>query len=395
MSHPTVNIKRVAASGQSGMLAIGAIMMISLVAMGVGMSQMTYFNTQRTLTNRQSLQTYYVAEAGIQESIATRMIPRSNNLNYVFNAANPASIPPLFPESGPVYQDPINQTGLLGYYRYIILGGDPARDAAGAFDNNLVTAGTTAQNFYIVSNGRVCLNPETEEMGVDIITANGGDPACPNANFQVDELTLVAQIDMSRTDATFVDQDIVRDLRTFKNSNAVTLNDPVFIPGTGVTNTVNFTSAWNASVSNLSITPAKVVFHPIVGFGSDVIEDITTTNTVIATPIEASAVIRLLFEGPVDYRSMFANPATNVPDDCVANRNLCTVRVRNMNDNTVYGGGLIIPQFPSSTQVILFPPLEPADRFSAGTPYRIEIDANVSDYQGNQLGTTYFINFTT
>src|SRR5690606_23952950 len=147
----------------------------------------------RSVVTKQTLQTYYVAQAGLQEALATRMLPRNNYYNFVLPAA-PANR--YYLRSGRVYQDPVNQTDLVGLYRYVVVGGDSARQANGTYypansmtpDNisRLLSTNTFPDNspFIIISNGATCKAASGKSMAAldQINIGPTGLPSC-NAGF--------------------------------------------------------------------------------------------------------------------------------------------------------------------------------------------------------------------
>ncbi|HEY9744766.1 MAG TPA: hypothetical protein V6C99_00955, partial [Oculatellaceae cyanobacterium] len=157
------------ANGQGALVAIAVTMLIALVLGATSMTGLMQMNSKRTVVTRQSLQTYYVAQAGIQEALATRMVPRSNALNFM--STMPGKAYPYYSASGLVYEDPVNRKKLIGVYRYLIVGGDPSKNGKDPNGNyysstdmtvgssspkpRLVTFQTSPPDspFYVISNG--------------------------------------------------------------------------------------------------------------------------------------------------------------------------------------------------------------------------------------------------
>jgi hypothetical protein len=149
--------------GQAALIVTLIICVVILVTVNVSISMLNNQSTKLLITSTKSLQSYYVAMHGIQEAMATRMVPRSNQMNFT----NPAAA--AYPHSGRVYnnvnfvlgQTPVN-TNLLGIYRYVVVGGDAFRQRLGGAQNinqNLLRFASFPDNsspFYIISNGTTC-----------------------------------------------------------------------------------------------------------------------------------------------------------------------------------------------------------------------------------------------
>jgi hypothetical protein len=350
----------------------------------------------------------------LQEALATRMLPRSNYYNFVAPVA-PAS--QYFTRSGRVYQDPVNQTGLVGLYRYIIVGGDAARKADGSYYANtdlnpfsgiprIISNDSIPDNspFLVISNGFSCKN---SGGGVAVDQLNiSAVPSC-KAGFTLDEITLVARAKLMQEATVGVPvKDRIDQLRTFKNHTAIQLPSGAFVPGYGWRNagsTIDFDQAWGYSGTAANLTPValkRVVFYNFVDNTIYASVPITGANTDV-TPtfgtIPANAVIRLYFDGPVDYRSFATTFDRQLADCKTTNPTTCRVRVYSnpSGSNTIYGGNTMIPLFPGSTQVILLPPL--TGTLSGSTRQRIVLDTNQVRSFSNARGNinTYSILFDT
>jgi hypothetical protein len=141
-------------SGQAAVLAIFVLTLTVLMfaaQMVAGIQRQVAMQTTFRQTNDFSLS---IALQGVQEALASRMFPRSNQLNFLEFKNNPSNFQgegrsiysngklvgqfPFFPESGFVYD---NLDGgnpnrkLLGVYHYMVLGGDSAQNRFAKADN--------------------------------------------------------------------------------------------------------------------------------------------------------------------------------------------------------------------------------------------------------------------
>lgn len=206
-------------AGQSAILVTVLLCLVVLAGVSASLGVFNQQAAQRNISTKTTLQSYYVAMQGIQEALGTRMIPRSNQLNYrmiraltndmlgvrskIFNFGEVAD--PQNPSSGNVrimsyynlsgltftnvrrmpadnFPQFINPNDIMGAYRYIVVGGDPSRRGDTGryfFDPGQPGAGTTRQGnqngtelklisqpfafpvnssaFFIVSNGITCV----------------------------------------------------------------------------------------------------------------------------------------------------------------------------------------------------------------------------------------------
>lgn len=404
---------RSACKGQGALIATAVITLVAMVTMALALNQAAYYNARRTVSTRESLQLYYVAQAGIQEALATRFVPRTNYLNFIQNQGNVN--PPYYGLSGRAFQDPANPNAaeLVGIYRYFILGGDPAVDPnTGLYDNNRYTVNDINQPVYVLSKGAICVTPNGAiDPGVIQIDGTIPRPSCNNPAYTLEELTILAKIDLSRqVDPT---NDIVEFYRVFKDDTNIQLDQPVFVPDqAGQANTtVNFEATWAATnlngtpLAQQEVRPTAIAFYNVSDSVPDRVINIAGPNTVVPPPaIDPSAIIKIYFNGGVDYRTMYINPALNqtIQNDCLgvtADREDCTIRVRNITPgpdfNQLFTNSTLFPNFPSETQLQLFPPLGTGSVLGGGNTYRIELDTALADWRGNRLPSQYNITFTT
>ena len=415
-------------SGQGAILVVGVVVLLGLLIGSMSLSQLAKVNAERNVATKTSMQTHYVAMAGIQEAIATRLMPRTN-----YQALNQQPINgqgPLFPNSGRVYQNPPVNTNLMGVYRYIILGGDPARQDAGGGPYygtgacpgawcdptsgvNWHVSGThpSASSFYIVSYGRICMS-KAQLGSVDINSlvnpqinapGNPGFPTMlPNCTGGAvpDDLVLVARVrsadpSLGNTNAIKIDN-----LRVFKNPTAVRIGpNGAYVPGVGWVNgngTFDFETAYAANDQTNGRHPAelrRVVFYDyatnaIFGGPTDIPGANATRPAAQCIPINAA--IRLYFNGPVDYRSVAADVST-----CSANPALCNITLQAINPasplpvtNFTY-----LPGVPSFTNYILWPQYGGSMTGGPGTLYRLTV-RNMTSFNGSVYATPKTVDFT-
>jgi hypothetical protein len=435
------------------MVAIAITLMVALVLGATTLSNLTMTNAKRTVVTRQTLQTYYVAEAGIQEALATRMLPRSNYLNFM--NPRPAGVNPYLPPSGLVFQDPQTQQGLIGVYRYIIVGGDPSRRADGSYYDipagppfavgpnttqnaanpipRLVTFQTSPPDspFYVISQGFTCKTPGGA-IGVDQFAgapttdpANiGVNPACQAPN-TLDQITLVTRVAMESEVAGTLDR--VNRTLEFKDATSINLPGQAFIPGQGwQQNNVNFPLAWQYAGNTAGETPVRLTRIVFFDFGPNRIYQSVDlagnpAQTTVANPVPVNASMMLYFDGPFDYRSLSAN-LTGTRADLVYERNLAGCKlgdanggsppaaVNDMNNcaiqlygnpiapgvgGTQYTGLQVVPILPYLTKVLLLAPL--GNNVSSGTQYEIRVreDALKSFSLASGPVNQYLIRFQT
>lgn len=415
MSIPVKRFLTLSVPGQGSLIAVAVTILIALVLASSSLTGLQQMNVVRSVVTKQTLQTYYTAQAGIHEALATRMLPRSNYYNLVTPAA-PASA--YFSRSGRVYTDPVNRTGLVGIYRYVVVGGDSARQPDGSYYpvNSLNVAGVPrllatdhiSENspFIVLSMGTTCKTTSGKAtVGVDQISVNAatGQPVC-NAGFVRDDLVLVTQVKLMR-ESTVANplRDRADRMQVFKDSTQVRLPANAFVPGYGWTNTttnINFDAVWaQTAAANGPLRLNRVVFY---NFSDNTVyadQPVAGPVTNVAAPIPSKAVIRLYFDGPIDYRSISPTYNRQLTDCQGAGAANCRIRVMQNPlgpplGGTAYTGNTTIPLFPGSTQVILLPPL--TNTLNGATPQAVRVDATrMRSFSGAPGPADYTINFVT
>jgi len=403
--------------GQGGLIAIAVTVLVALVIMAGSLSSMSNMNAIRTVVTKQTLQAYYVGQSGIQEALATRILPRSNFLNFKTPVG---SQKPMYTGSGLVYQnpDPINPTGLLGQYRYVVVGGQGTRiPANGAYYNptdpaavnnlnvpRLIVTDTIPESspFVVISNASVCKS-STSKSAIQPDALNPGlTPTC-KAGYYLDDITLVSQVRLNREQPTSgVIMDRAQQLRIFKNRNAITLPAGAQVPGYAAWqpagNIINFDTVWNGG----NVSPNHLLVYNFIDNTVYLDTNITGTSMNIGT-IPAKAVMRVYFNEAFDYRSISPTYDTNLTD-CGVQATAANCRVRVMqgtnaagDNGNVYLGNTMIPLLPDGSQLILLPPVTPTDQIQSTNNYNaIKIDARFLQTFNGSVGTqNYTIIFKT
>lgn len=420
-------------SGQGGLIAASVTILIALVIMGTSLSGLSQLNATHSVVTKQSLQTYYAAQAGLQEALATRMLPRSNYYNFdnttdSASQGRPVSDKRYFGRSGNIYQNPANtKQGLIAKYRYLILGGDAARQSNGNYYNNQMTQSGDVSRllstdsippdspFIVVSNGITCKSATGSSAALADRFTTGTNPGCSQGSVK-DEITIVATVRLGQEQsaAGVRPMDQVVGQRIYKNSSSIPLPVGAFVPGTGWRNanqTFDFYNAWTTqSMAGEPGDPLRLMKVVFYSFADNAIHrncDINGNQTVNCgqVPADTALAIRLYFNGPIDYRSI--SPRADLSDrelkDCKPTGSSpnqpdnCHIRVvKNppmSGSNHAYTSNTTIPLFPGSTQVILLPPL---DAITPNQPHQIEVDTTRMRSFSNRPGLkNYRVRFTT
>ncbi len=410
--------------GQGALVAVAVITLVAMATMALALNQSAFYNAKRIVSSRQSMQLYYVAQAGIQEALATRFVPRTNYLNFLeyAGAGGGPHNTPLYGLSGRVFRDAssTDDDELVGFYRYFIIGGDPIRQMNGNVDNSRLTLNIgVLQHYYILSKGSVCLG-DNGKVGVGLLRiAMVGDnptPSCrqdaadPGTTYELEELTILAEADLSRT---LNPKDLISDYKIFKNDANITLGpastDTVFVPGRGMNNRVDFEETWSATIASeppneLEVFPAWLAFYTMAQGIPDNNKSmpIGGTNINVAPPIDARSVLKVYFNGGVDYRTLYARPDTanneTIAADCTGNPANCVVNVFDNDSGIYFTSSTLYPSFPSESQFILLPPLSAGTVMGTGVSYTVTLGEEVADWRGNRLtdlGGDFTINFRT
>lgn len=398
--------------GQAGIIAVAVTVLVALVITTMSLSQLSLSNAQRSIVTKKTLQTYYVAMAGIQEAHATKFVPGSNKC-YLINDAVDCPTQYAGHLSGRAYADPITRAQLMGIYRYIVVGGNPARRTNGtlytAADGNpnnsnvpyLSTMSVIQDQspFYIISQGSTCLAPGGTVMP-NVIAVNNttGIPSCPNGT-TLDQMVIVTLANYDREAGA---QDAQRRVTITRNSNSITLpDDPTivgtegaFVPGHGWrNNNINFETAW-AENNNELAEPVKVIAFDFTNNTIFAEQNITGANTNLGN-IPQNSALKVFFAGRVNYRTLERNNDKDI-DGCKSGNdpaNNCNITLER--GGTPYENMMIYTPPTLSSQVLLLPPLGGAGNGN----YEITIRGNQAQGIRSYLGepprrATYTIRFT-
>jgi len=405
--------------GQGGLFISAVMTMLAITFLGLSLSINSYMNARQAVATQQSSQLYYIAQAGVQEALASRFIPRNNYLNFLKYIGINTKNPPLYGRSGFVYADPLQPTprNLIGVYRYLTLGGQGGVNVvSGQLTQEFLSSNQINQHFYLLSKGSVCIHKTTKAVGVGVISVinDGGvpRPACSDTNYVLDQLTLLTEANLSRANDPNYDQ--ISAYRIYKTDSEIGLTSPVFVPGVNsssqVSSGVSFEQAWNsgANFNTFAVKPVKIAFYSISDDYPtlDHIFNITSATTTISnsTLIDPRSVVRIFFSDGVDFRSLYIDPKNYeaIEADCLAgtaNPENCNVRTRNLATNVIYNKSTVYPNLPGGSTLTLLPALGSGQVMQGNQQYQIELDPQISDWYGNALssssGTGYKIKFTT
>lgn len=427
MRKPVVSRLLQPAAGQGGLIAVAVTILVALVLGATTLSGLSMLNASRSVAIKQSLQTYYAAQAGIQEAVASRMVPRSNYLN--FNTTNNKE---YYSRSGLVFKDPTQggstapSTGVMAMYRYVVVGGDAARKKDGTYYSSTPSADwQNPQNtprllanetmpvdssFVVISNGLSCKTISGKSVVASDQLVLSPTPSCKDpSKYVLDQITLVAQAKLAQEySGNAKPLDKVDKLRYYKDSSKLRLPMAAFVPGYGWTNTsqtIDFQKVWaysntaDVDETHNPLKLEKVVFYNFAD--NQIFHNQTVNSNVVTVPVKipSKSVIRLYFNGPIDHRSISPTYNQQLADCQGAGATTCRVRVMQGTDaagngGVAYTGNTMIPLFPSSTQVILLPPL--TGTINGGVRHTIRVEANkMTSYSGSTGQKDYKIIFTT
>ncbi len=364
-----------AQSGQSALIGVVGLILLTVALIASANTFMQQSSKNRNVVDTLSIQTYYVANAGIQEAIATRFLPRSNFLSFV-NPANPSPynfLPPMdprvkspYPKSGLVFQNVgANPSGLMGVYRYVIVGGDPSRknDPMGPYYGEhdmtandatlprLLTNNSTPWDgvdvtranspLYVISKGMTCIANDkawpnkfvassssvtyptdlrlASNTSAGTSTSPSPKPQC-NSGYKPSNLTVVAKV-LIEPESNLSKPDQVVYIHSFPEGQPVVLDQSAYIPGEGWKKEItDFEKVWGyqagetargdyrtASALTNPARPRKVVFFQMGSHQIYANYDLPPNGSADFTrnqPVPVDAAIMLYFDGPIDYRSL-------------------------------------------------------------------------------------------
>ena len=395
-----------ACKGQAAVVMLGILLLVFLITVGLSFSTLSQTETQRNIANRADSQLYYAAQSGLQEAIGTRMNPRANSLNWLYDVP-PNSMGALPPQNIPKYPEGSfiqnAQGDLTARYAYVVLGGDPARGPNGQYSNDpaVLTAvqGEVAQNFFVLSRSYTCqVDGGIESINALQTAGPGLQPNCTTGNLRF--ATLLAEVQMNAPGGA--PNQIVSTRYLGSNVGNINLGQSVVLPDGSVSNQVNFDALWG-SVNNAAsqAEPDAILFYP---FGS---EDYSTfrplrtnvTATPVETGVQATDAIRVYFRGAIDERSVYRYDfqrcinSTRPHEDC----NVYFEKVNGAGARIgLFSNITLIPIAPSFTQLVALQPFDDeANSLDQSSSYNLVLRADLRDSRGVRLGRDVRINFET
>jgi hypothetical protein len=267
-----------AATGNAALLAVAMALLSLILIIGNAMSRLAVSETQRILAGESQQELYYIAQAGVQEALGSRFYPRTNiqalmNANVIPPSGPGAVTPdrdPYYRYSGRVTTSELDGTKTVtGINRYIVLGGDPARNAStGEFFQTpqdyvaLVShADRISQDFFVISKGSVCLNDEGDVIYDDIQALNGA-VSCNTGELR--HQTLMSQFRVSREDpenpGDTIPNTLVQTVNYEGYNGNITLPMPVQFADGSIRTTFNFETEWFRTDSYAHLE--KILVYP-------------------------------------------------------------------------------------------------------------------------------------
>ena len=429
-------------SGQGGLVAIAMTILVAMAVVGLSLAELSKTTATRTVANKQATQAYYIAMSGIQEALATRMVPKSNYYNFTPTGYDGTAPDALFPQSGGVYNtvgptsvlsNPASYPNLLGVYQYFIVGGDGTRKTDGT---NRLTTGTGPDDtfppdnkffassynilpsdspFIIFSKGSTCKsvgNTSVVRPGLITPSVSMSNVSCA-AGSVLDEIVVVAVVGTNRMDATGTAiRDQIISTAIYKDPAQVSLpagpglgNYGAFIPGVGWRRNsdapFSFASAWNATTASdptNSLALRRVIFFDFLT--GSILDDVDVTGATANAnvPIPSDTSIMLVFQGGDLIHSSISGATP-------WNQDLADCKTSGTADNCavwVEAGGLPVATgidiqtiTPAQSKLVFVPTSISTVWAPPGTPTTIHVNTTQMWTWNNHQGTTdYQVNFT-
>lgn len=282
--------------GQSMMVMSILLGLLMVSAIGYSLMLSNQGNSDLTSESKRQAQSYLLAKSGLDVALATRLVPRSNQLNYITrfpgngvplaqvstgsldngkNAKfgnnvypqlswfdNESRIYAFYQNAGYVTTDMTDPNSpVFGVFRYMVLGGDPARKATDGSYYNVNVAGdfnpalkgqpysqlieneyfrTDSTPFVVVSDGLTCVRAIGDKAEGTVqpgaIQLNAADPlarpTCP-AGLVLDETIMVMPLTMEVMDPVSLNDvnnpqrvampDRTASVQLFKGTNQITV----------------------------------------------------------------------------------------------------------------------------------------------------------------------------
>ncbi len=406
--------------GQASSLLLAVALVIAFIVIGNQAAGLFRQNSAKhVVIERRHLQAYYVAKAGINEALGTRILPRTNYLSF----ANPQNA--FYRTSGYIRSNPsVFNSPVTGIYRYFTLGGDPGRQLGNGQYYGQATEVVTknVQPFYVISQGTVCVNAQDALVPGIQYNQNTNKPQCPS-NSSLISITLMVTVDLSRS--TGLNYDLISKYQPVSDASNIQLPSTVELASGGFTNNIDFESVWS---NRSAAIPRLVVIQNIRSLqnpagstdcnkGLDrssqnkciymqVINGPTTTINPGNFQVAPGDTFRIYFNQPIDYRTLYigktkpggaqsqASDFDQLKQRCVDDLSYCNVQIR---ENTANGPlftlpATVIPNLPSSSSFMVFPPVKQGSGLSNGI-YFLSIQKQVKTFKGDP-SSTYNIVFS-
>jgi hypothetical protein len=417
------------AKGSATLLAVAMTMLSLVLVIGNAVGSLSNAESSRLISGENQQQLYYVTQAGIQEALGSRFYPRSNWL--AMQTANPVVAGTVTPDRDPFYRlsgrvvstNLAGQSQVMGMYRYLVLGGDPARNP-----NNGQYLQTPSdyvklvshedridQNFYVISRGVVCLNSAKEVVPNDIKIVSGVI-SCSVGTLR--HQTILSEFEVSQEDVanpqTTIPNRLVRSTNLEGALGTITLPAPVQLANGTVSNTLEFNTEWNQSASFAHLEKVMVypTMNPKLNTNWRSLIDISSAYTKGPADIQPNEALRLYFRGPVHHKSVYDYEPEKCngwdagePSPGTDRSWQCHVRIEQLDRNgnpvtdpatgrpKVYKKAALVPIFPSATQLIVYPPSDVGEGMSPSSRYRLVVDKDLQDTFGRKTGTDYVFDF--
>lgn len=413
--------------GQGGLIAIAVVLLITLTVGGGLLGSMSQQNANQAILTAQNAQAYYAAQAGVQEAIATRMLPRSNYLNFDINRDTVDGIPysskAYYRSSGRISKSLDTNDQVIAKYRYMVLGGDSARRPDGSYYGNNVpdtedpyllsiTKISDQSPFIVVSEGIIChASNQFGKALVDKFVKNIPDKVLAGecqSGYTRDQVIVVAAVNLLNPDGS---KDKIISQNIYKDASKIRLPAGTFVPGKGwirENSVINFNDVWkeNHQTNNLDdenpLTLKKIVVYNFTE--NRVIRNCevegpnkTSCGPIIGGIPKQALAFRLYFNGPFDFRSI--SPNTRLTDTSLeeckgSGANDCHLRIMPQTGpapRKAYSSNIILPLYPGGTQIIVLPPLK---AYGRNDKFSLEIDTTkMRSFNGERGRLKYSIDF--
>lgn len=398
-------IKKRIKKGQGAIIIFVIFIVVILLIVGVTLSLSQSKAITRVVYAESNMRTYYAAQAGIQEVMATRLVPRSNlyainysiaggaggnpiiaSINSILPGLFPnqtgmtiasGTLPPIYPNTGVLLTNPDstptigNMTDLrenvLGTYIYTALGGSTETNTVASPGRPLGMPGNTINERVTVFSVGYSLLPDGK----------------------IDKLGIIATLDFDRTDNDPTNSDEIESLQITEDPAFISNveNNHLTRPSTGpqVSRMVAFTprkvyldvasNNFKTAVLNNPVDyPQLLTLIPDTGTSSGSYPATANTTYRVATTSQ----VRVFFDKPIDPRSVTNSHVSVQCTGTFDTDGICDTS----NPEVALGGSALLPNMPTSNAIIILPPAVGSGNFVYSTYYDVAI-SNIQDYDGN------------